>query len=109
MRSLRDVQRLCGRQDLTAESRTQGLRSDHIDAPALQKARQFALDNDEVQTWRVPGLKLHQHVDVAVRAKIVAKRRAEDGEALDVILVAECSYCLPIDRDVQAQGLAMIR
>jgi len=74
----------------------------------LQKARQLALDGDEVQV-ALTRLKLHEHIDVAVRAKIVAKHRAEDGEVLDVILLAEFSQCFSIDRDVRAHSLSMIR
>jgi uncharacterized iron-regulated protein len=42
-------------------------------------------------------LELHQHIDVAVGPEVVAKRRAEDREMLDVIAAAEDRQCLPID------------
>jgi hypothetical protein len=44
----------------------------------LQKRRELALDADEVETGNVAGLKLHEHVDVAVRAEIVSQDRAEE-------------------------------
>ena len=47
--------------------------------------------------------KLHQHVDITVWTKIVAKRRAEDGETRYVMLLAEFCQRVPIDRDVRAQ------
>src|SRR5205085_2141760 len=94
-------------QYLLTDPRDQELRCDQIHV-VTQKFRELPLNRHEVQARHVARLKLHQHVDVTVRAKIVAKRRAEHGEALDVILLAEFSQCPPIDRDVRAQSLSMI-
>ena len=46
------------------------------------------------------GLKLNQHVDVAVRTKIVAQDRAEQRQARDVMSSAERRHGLTIDRNV---------
>jgi WD40 repeat protein len=46
---------------------------------ALQESRELALDGDEVQAGNVTWLEFDQDVDVAVRSKIVAKHRAEQG------------------------------
>jgi hypothetical protein len=43
------------------------------------------------------GLKLHQHVDVAIGAEIVAKDRAEQCQPLNVMASAKHRHLVTID------------
>ena len=54
------------------------------------------------QPWRVLWLKLHQHVQVAVRAKILAQCRAKHRQLADVMATAEVGDLLlrKLDPDV---------
>ena len=74
------------------------------DLPALQKRRELALDADEVEAGNVAGLKLHEHVDVAVRAEIVSQDRAEQRESGDVVSPAKDRDGIAIDGEVGAHN-----
>src|SRR5262245_2695332 len=54
-------------------------------------------------------LEFHQHVDVAIRSKIVAKHRAEQCESSDVVTPAKCRHGVSIDRNVWLTARSMIR
>ena len=49
-------------------------------------------------------MELHQHVDVAVGAEVVAKDRAEQGQTRDVMPLAERRHRATVDWDVWAHG-----
>ena len=50
-------------------------------------------------------LKLDEHIDVAVWAKVVSKDGAEQSEPYDVMPAAERRHCVTIDGNVQAHAL----
>lgn len=78
------------------------LSEDHIYAPALQESGELAFHAHEVETWNVARLKFDQYVNVAIRAEVVAKNRAEQRESLDAVASTECRHGIPIDRDLRA-------
>lgn len=49
-------------------------------------------------------LEFHEYIDVAIRSKIVAKHRAEQGESFDVVTPAKCRHGVSVDRNVWAHG-----
>jgi hypothetical protein len=100
-----DIQRFGARQDLIANSRVEELRRNHVYAPALQESGELAFHAREVETWNVARLKFDQYVNVAVRAEVVAKNRAEQGESLDAVASTECRHGVQIDRDLRAHLL----
>ena len=51
------------------------------------------------------GLKLHEHIDVAVWAEVVSKDGAEESEPRDVMPAAERRHCVTIDGNVRAHAL----
>jgi hypothetical protein len=73
----------------------------------LQESRELALDGDEVQAGNVTRLEFHQDVDVAIRSKVVAKYRAEQGQTPDVMPSAECRYGVSVDHNVWAHDLLL--
>ena len=68
-----------------------------IHASTLQESRELALDGHEVQAGNVTWLEFHEYIDVAIRSKIVAKHRAEQGESFDVVTPAKCRHGVSID------------
>jgi hypothetical protein len=78
----RRIQWLGAGQDLIANAGIEKLWRHHIDAPAVQQSRELALDADEVEARNMAGLKLHQHVDVAVGAEIVPKNGAKQASRM---------------------------
>src|SRR5207247_11082564 len=76
--------------DLTAESSAQKSRRVQVDL-ASEEIRKLFLHCEEAQARDMPGFELDEHIDVAVRAKIVSKHRAEEGQSPDVVFPAEVS------------------
>lgn len=72
-RSRGDIQRLHTRHDLLTDPGVQKLWCDHVDAPTLHEPGELTFDAHELQPWHMTRLKLHQHVNIAVRTEIVTK------------------------------------
>lgn len=60
-----------------ANSVIEELRRHHVYAPAMQQLGELPLDADKGQPRHMAGVKLHEHVDIAVWTKIVSKNGAE--------------------------------
>ena len=69
-------------QDGWAKIRTQGFRRDQFHAPVEQIFQKISQVN-EVGERLATRLKIHQHVHVAVRARLTASARAEQSDAPD--------------------------
>jgi len=65
------------------EIRAQAWRRVQIHVPAEQR-RQLPLYGEERQSRRMAWLKLHQHVHVACRRKVIAQHRSEEGQLLSI-------------------------
>ena len=48
--------------------------------PATEETGKLVLQPDEAESRHMPGLELHQHVDVAIGTEIVPKDGAEESE-----------------------------
>jgi hypothetical protein len=58
-------------------------------------ARQLFLHRKEVEAGGVSVFKFHDHVDVTIRPKIVAKNRAEERKPANVMPSAEIANAVP--------------
>ena len=63
----------------------------------MQQSRELALDADEVETWDMASLELHQHVHVTVGAEIDPKDRAKQSQPRNVMSLAERRHRVTID------------
>ncbi len=57
--------------------------------------RKFVLEVHQCEPRNIPGLKLNQDVDIAVRSEVIAQDRAKESESPDVMAAAEVSEALP--------------
>ncbi len=101
-----DIQRFSASQDLIAESRIESLRRHQVDTTPVQQLRQLPLDADKPETWHMTGLELHQNVDVAVGAKVLAKDRPEERQPADVVPPAERRDGIAVNVQVRGHGTA---
>src|SRR6266568_334240 len=58
---------------------------------AAKQCRQLVLDGDERIAGHVVRFELDKHVDIAVRAKVIAQHRSEQGKPPDVMPLTERS------------------
>jgi hypothetical protein len=71
---------------------------------AAKDLRQFFFDIHDAEAHRIPGLKLDQHVDIAVRSEIIAQDRTIQGELADVMPPAEVGQSLMVDGDLRTHA-----
>src|SRR5713101_5038440 len=96
--SSRDILDLGLGQDPAAEIGAQKTRSVQVNL-APEDLRQLSFQREEPQSRYVARLELDQHVNVAIRPKVVAKNRAEERKPANMIALAEPSEPFPIDCD----------
>src|SRR5207244_3684330 len=60
-----------------------------VHTPALQQSRELPFNSDEVEARNGAGLELDEHINVTIGPEVVAKDRAEQGQARDVVSRAE--------------------
>ena len=88
-RSRCDIERFGLPQDLFPDAQVQELGGDQVHPTALQQPGRLALHADEIESRNVTWLELHQDIDVAVRAEVVAACRAEQRQPRDTVPLAE--------------------
>lgn len=76
----------------------------HINAP-LDYLGQLQLHaGQRHESGQMARLELDEEIDVAVRAEIIARDRAEQRQLADVIATAEIGNCLVIDRNLDGHA-----
>ena len=77
---------------------------------ASEELTELALQSDELKKAD-PGIggELDQHVDVALRAEVLAQDGTKEGEAPDAAAPAEGSQPLCVDIDLQAHAAPPLR
>lgn len=79
------------------------MRSDAYDGAEVdfvaEEVGEVVLDVEDLPPWSVSRFELDQHVDVAVRAEIVAQHGTEEGQPSDVVPTAERRERSGIDVD----------
>ena len=86
--SWRDIDVLGLPENLITKISTEESRRVEIN-PSAQHFRQLDLHAEKRETGRFTLLELDQHVDVAVRAKVVAQHRAEQRQTPDMVALAQ--------------------
>jgi hypothetical protein len=76
-------------QDFVTDPAIEELGRDEIHTPATKESRELVLQPNETESRNMPGLELHEHVDVAIGAEVVPQDGAEEGESPDVVAPAE--------------------
>jgi hypothetical protein len=66
-----------------------------------EQPAKLVLHGEEAQPRRSLRSELNEHVDVAIRAEVVAQGRAEDGQAANTVLPAEFCESLTINRHLE--------
>jgi hypothetical protein len=93
---------------LFPNAHVQELGGDQVHATALQQPGQLALHADEVEPRHVTGLEFHQHIDVAVRAEVVAQCRSEPRQSRDTVPLAERPDGTAVNDRVRAHDASRI-
>jgi hypothetical protein len=96
--SWRDILNLGLSQDLAAKIGAQKTRRVQVDL-APKDLRQLSFQREEPEAWYVIRLELDQNINVAIRPKVIAKHRPEQGKPADMVVPAEVGKPFPIDCD----------
>jgi len=100
-----DIKRFGLLQDLFADASVQKPWGDQIHPTSLEQAGELSLHADEAEARHVPGLELHQDVDVAVGSEVGAKRGSEQREAGHMVPLTERADGGAVDDQARVHGV----